>query len=88
MSTTGVEGSTSPGSHRRTATVELRRRWSPEGKPIVGFVGRLAPEKHVERLAVLGRRDDLQLVIVGDGVDRAKLQAVLPRAVFTGALYG
>jgi len=67
---------------------ELRRRWSPDGKPIVGFVGRLAPEKHVERLAVLARRSDLQLVIVGDGVDRAKLQSRLPTAVFSGALYG
>jgi phosphatidylinositol alpha 1,6-mannosyltransferase len=66
----------------------LRRQWSPDGKPVVGFVGRLAPEKHVERLAVLGRREDLQLVIVGDGVDRAKLQSVLPTAIFTGALYG
>ena len=67
---------------------QLRRRWSPDGKPVVGFVGRLAPEKHVERLAVLARRDDLQLVIVGDGVDRAKLESALPTAVFTGALYG
>jgi phosphatidylinositol alpha 1,6-mannosyltransferase len=66
----------------------LRARWSPDGTPVVGFVGRLAPEKHVERLAVLGQRDDLQLVIVGDGVDRAKLESVLPTAVFTGALYG
>jgi phosphatidylinositol alpha 1,6-mannosyltransferase len=66
----------------------LRRRWSPAGKPIVGFVGRLAPEKHVERLAVLAARDDLQLVIVGDGIDRAKLEKVLPSAVFTGGLYG
>jgi phosphatidylinositol alpha 1,6-mannosyltransferase len=66
----------------------LRRRWSPDGKPIVGFVGRLAPEKHVERLQVLADRDDLQLVIVGDGVDQAKLQITLPSAVFTGALYG
>jgi phosphatidylinositol alpha 1,6-mannosyltransferase len=66
----------------------LRRTWSPDGKPIVGYVGRLAPEKHVERLAVLARRDDLQLVIVGDGVDRAKLQSVLPSAIFTGAQYG
>ncbi len=66
----------------------LRRQWSPDGRPIVGFVGRLAPEKHVERLAVLGRRDDLQLVIVGDGIDRAKLQNRIPTAVFTGALYG
>ena len=66
----------------------LRRSWSPEGKPIVGFVGRLAPEKHVERLAELSRRDDLQLVIVGDGIDRPKLETALPRAVFTGAQYG
>ncbi|AWT52100.1 glycosyltransferase family 4 protein [Mycolicibacterium smegmatis] len=66
----------------------LRRTWSPDGRPIVGFVGRLAPEKHVERLAVLAARDDLQLVIVGDGVDRVKLQTVLPTAVFTGELRG
>jgi phosphatidylinositol alpha 1,6-mannosyltransferase len=66
----------------------LRRQWSPQGKPIVGFVGRLAPEKHVERLAVLAGFDDLQLVIVGDGIDRAKLETALPNAVFTGALYG
>jgi len=66
----------------------LRRSWSPEGKPIVGFVGRLAPEKHVERLAALSRRDDLQVVIVGDGIDRPELESALPRAVFTGALYG
>lgn len=55
---------------------------------MVGFVGRLAPEKHVERLAALARRDDLQIVIVGDGVDRAKLETLMPSAVFTGALYG
>lgn len=67
---------------------QLRASWSPEGRPIVGFVGRLAPEKHVERLAALAGRDDLQLVVVGDGVDRAKLQTVLPTAVFTGELHG
>lgn len=67
---------------------QLHRMWSPDGKPVVGFVGRLAPEKHVERLAPLAQRDDLHVVIVGDGVDRAKLQAQLPSAVFTGALYG
>jgi phosphatidylinositol alpha 1,6-mannosyltransferase len=66
----------------------LRQRWSPEGKPIVGFVGRLAPEKHVERLAVLARNNVIQLVIVGDGIDCAKLQSAMPRAVFTGPLYG
>lgn len=67
---------------------QLRAAWSPAGKPVVGFVGRLAPEKHVERLAALAGRDDLQLVVVGDGVDRAKLQTLLPTAVFTGELHG
>ncbi len=66
----------------------LRARWSPDGKPIVGFVGRLAPEKHVERLAGLAARDDVRVVVVGDGVDRAKLESLMPSAIFTGALYG
>ncbi len=66
----------------------LRTQWSPDGRPIVGFAGRLAPEKHVQRLAVLADRDDVQVVIVGDGVDRTKLQALMPSAVFTGALNG
>jgi phosphatidylinositol alpha 1,6-mannosyltransferase len=67
---------------------ELRRQWSPDGKPIVGFVGRLAPEKHVERLIALAGSDAVRLVIVGDGVDRDKLQSAMPTAVFTGSLYG
>jgi phosphatidylinositol alpha 1,6-mannosyltransferase len=66
----------------------LRQLWSPDGKPIVGFVGRLAPEKHVERLIGLANSGTVQVVIVGDGVDRAKLQSAMPTAVFTGALYG
>ena len=66
----------------------LRQHWSPAGKPIVGFVGRLAPEKHVERLIALAANDCVQLVIVGDGIDQTKLQSAMPTAVFTGALYG
>jgi phosphatidylinositol alpha 1,6-mannosyltransferase len=66
----------------------LRQHWSPDGKPIVGFVGRLAPEKHVERLNSLAAGNAVQLVIVGDGVDQRKLQSAMPTAVFTGALYG
>jgi phosphatidylinositol alpha 1,6-mannosyltransferase len=66
----------------------LRRTWSEDGKPIVGFVGRLAPEKHVERLVGLAARTDLQVVVVGDGIDRLKLEKLMPTAVFTGALDG
>lgn len=35
----------------------------------------------------MAARDDLQLVIVGDGISRVGLQTTLPSAVFTGALY-
>jgi phosphatidylinositol alpha 1,6-mannosyltransferase len=66
----------------------LRANWSPLGKPIVGFVGRLAPEKHVERLATLTARTDLQVVVVGDGVDKKKLESLMPTAIFTGELRG
>jgi phosphatidylinositol alpha 1,6-mannosyltransferase len=67
---------------------ELRLRWSPAGKPIVGFVGRLAPEKHVERLIALSAGGDVQVVIVGEGIEQRTLQSAMPAAVFTGALYG
>ena len=66
----------------------LRTRWTPEGRLIVGFVGRLAPEKHVERLAVLASNPDIQLVVVGDGPDRPALEKLMPSAVFTGQLGG
>ncbi|WP_299022249.1 glycosyltransferase family 1 protein [uncultured Dietzia sp.] len=70
----------------------LHRLWSPEGRPVVGFVGRLAPEKHVERLQPLADRSgpdgDLTLVVVGDGPDRPALQAAMPHAIFTGELHG
>ncbi|WP_188586701.1 glycosyltransferase family 4 protein [Gordonia jinhuaensis] len=65
----------------------LHDNWS-RGRLVVGFVGRLAPEKHVERLAVLADRDDVSLVIVGEGPERGRLQRLMPSAVFTGALTG
>ncbi|GAA4403334.1 glycosyltransferase family 4 protein [Tsukamurella soli] len=72
---------------------ELRAEWlgrggDDRGRLVVGFVGRLAAEKHVERLAPLAGRDDVQLVVVGGGPERARLEALLPGAVFTGELGG
>lgn len=70
----------------------LHSLWSPDGRPVVGFVGRLAPEKHVERLQALAERSgpngDLQLVIVGDGPSRLALHHAMPHAIFTGQLHG
>ena len=55
-----------------------------EGKIIVGYVGHLANEKRIEDLAPLHDRSDVQLVIVGDGPARQKLERALPRARFVG----
>lgn len=74
--------------HPDNRSEALRRLWSPEGKPIVGYVGRLAAEKSVQRLAAISGRDDVQLVIVGDGPERADLMRRMPDAVFTGQLTG
>ncbi|MEU2092764.1 glycosyltransferase family 4 protein [Nocardia beijingensis] len=73
----------------RARCAELRGTWlAGRDRLLVGFVGRLAPEKHVERLAVLAADPDIQLVIVGDGPERKRLARLMPTAVFTGELGG
>lgn len=62
----------------------LRAQLAPHGELLVGFVGRLAPEKKVLRLAALQDVPGIRLVVVGDGPDRRKLAKRLPAAVFLG----
>lgn len=62
----------------------LRAQLAPRGETIVGFVGRLAPEKKVSRLTALHGVPGIQLVVVGDGPDRCRLATRLPRAIFLG----
>lgn len=70
---------------RRSAA--LRRRWTGGAEElVVGYLGRLAPEKHVERLAALVNLPGVRLVLVGDGPDGERLARLLPGAVFTGQL--
>ncbi|TQO19369.1 phosphatidylinositol alpha 1,6-mannosyltransferase [Rhodoglobus vestalii] len=49
------------------ATVKLRKRLAPQGEVVVGYVGRIAPEKQVERLRALHGLTGVRVVIVGDG---------------------
>jgi phosphatidylinositol alpha 1,6-mannosyltransferase len=58
------------------------------GQLLVGFVGRLAPEKRVHLLAETSRLPGVQLVVVGDGPRRGALERALPDARFTGQLTG
>jgi phosphatidylinositol alpha 1,6-mannosyltransferase len=72
----------------RHADAALRRALAPNGELLVGFVGRLAPEKQVERMAALDGMPGVRVVVVGDGPDRGELQARMPGAAFLGARYG
>jgi len=64
----------------------LRDAWKngDQSKIIVGFVGRLAQEKRVSDLKALQSNPNIQLVIVGDGPHRRKLEQQLPSALFLG----
>ena len=72
----------------------LRQSWgADENTIVVGFAGRLAPEKCVENLRVLHNLQSragkkVQLVIIGDGPSRERLATHLPYARFTGHLSG
>jgi phosphatidylinositol alpha 1,6-mannosyltransferase len=66
----------------------LRRELAPNGELIVGYVGRLAPEKQVELLAGACALDGVRVVVVGDGPSRPSLTQALPGAVFLGRRTG
>ena len=53
-------------------------------RTLIGYIGRLAHEKRLEDLISLDEQDDVQLVIVGDGPTRERLERKLPNAIFTG----
>jgi phosphatidylinositol alpha 1,6-mannosyltransferase len=87
----GVDTGQFNNSYRSEA---LRQSWgADENTIVVGFAGRLAPEKCVENLRVLHNLESsagkkVQLVIIGDGPSRERLGNHLPYAKFTGHLSG
>jgi phosphatidylinositol alpha 1,6-mannosyltransferase len=70
--------------HPRHRSAELRARLAPGGEVLVGYVGRLAPEKRPWMLSHLAGLPGVRLVVVGDGPARRRLERLLPDAVFTG----
>ena len=75
-------------ARRRSDELRLRACASDQ-RPLVGFVGRLAAEKQIERLHTLrSLGDSYRLLIVGDGPERSRLERLLPDATFTGMLKG
>jgi glycosyltransferase involved in cell wall biosynthesis len=68
-----------------------RSSW-PAEKPCIAYAGRLVPEKGCETLLyafarVLTQRPDAQLLIAGDGPERARLQALAIQLVGSSAVF-
>ncbi|GAA1642255.1 glycosyltransferase family 4 protein [Georgenia ruanii] len=89
----GVDAATYHPRHRTSpAGAALRARLlagAPAGTVLVGYVGRLAPEKRVERLARLTGVPGARVVVVGDGPSRPALERDLGGgAAFLGRLDG
>jgi len=63
-------------SPKRRKSVEvkaLRSKLAPGGETIIGYVGRVAPEKQVDRLVELLPLKNATFVVVGDGPEREAL---------------
>lgn len=73
---------------RRAA--DLRARLAPSGETLVGYIGRVAPEKSLDRLAELRGIPGMRLAIVGDGPAMPQLERALAGmpVTFLGALGG
>src|SRR5262249_6193107 len=77
-----------------TSLFSPTKRWRSDGAFLIGYVGRLTPEKNVRLLAELEQglieagASDFRFLIVGEGGERAWLERRLRRAEFTGVLRG
>lgn len=56
-----------PAKKLRPQTARMHKRLAPNGEVVVGYVGRVAPEKQVERLRALRGLNGVRVAIVGDG---------------------
>ena len=76
------------------ATREIKERYSLPDKPILLYVGRLDPEKHIEEIlqavAVVGKKIDFCFVVVGKGTSKIPLEklnnqlGIKDKVIFTG----
>jgi phosphatidylinositol alpha 1,6-mannosyltransferase len=66
----------------------LRHELAPGGELLVGYVGRLAPEKRVDLLGQVAATPGVRLVVVGGGPAGAALRRALPQALFLGPRHG
>lgn len=72
-----------PDRRSSSAARALRCRLAPGGELLVGYVGRLAPEKELGRLVEVARMPGVRLVVVGDGPSRQACEHLLGAAAAT-----
>ncbi|MFD1715529.1 glycosyltransferase family 4 protein [Amnibacterium flavum] len=66
-----------PRNRDSPAVRALRDQLAPSGETVVGYIGRIAPEKQVERLRELRGLPGVRFAIVGDGPATASVQRAL-----------
>ncbi|MGB0190123.1 MAG: glycosyltransferase family 4 protein, partial [Nocardioides sp.] len=76
------------GFHPGRRDEALREQLAPDGRLLVGYVGRLAAEKELDLLVHLHADPRFRLVLVGGGPEEGKLRRLLPDAYFAGVLHG
>jgi phosphatidylinositol alpha 1,6-mannosyltransferase len=62
-----------PRNRLKDAAKQLHERLAPSGEVVVGYVGRVAPEKQLEKMAVLRGLPGIRIAIVGDGPGMPRL---------------
>ncbi len=72
--------------HRRSEAV--RRELAAGDEVLIGYVGRLAPEKELALLAHLHDLPGTRLVLVGGGPEEQRLRQLLPGAAMLGVRHG
>lgn len=70
-----------PGWRSDPEALALKRALAPGGEVILGYVGRLAPEKELHRLVEIAQLPGTRLVLVGEGPSRREVGARLAEAV-------
>ncbi len=79
-----------PSKRLAPSTLEFRRSIASDDDVVVGYVGRVAPEKQLESLVALRGLPGIRLAIVGDGPSMPLLRKTLKGmpVAFVGALRG
>lgn len=73
-----------------SGALRLRRRLAPGGQAVIGYVGRVAPEKQLQRLTSLRGIEGISIAIVGDGPAMGQVRTALRGmpVTYLGALGG